>query len=101
MYVAAGDFTDLSWAAGGHRPERGPGASLVRTALVAPEGSPATGDPTGCGDVFGATLMASLLQGVPIEPAIAAANRMAKRNVSYRGATGLQNHLRGVLQGIA
>jgi sugar/nucleoside kinase (ribokinase family) len=70
---------------------------VARTALVAAEGEPIAGDPTGCGDVFGATLVAGLLGGLPLEPAIAAANRMARRNVSYRGATGLQHYLRGAL----
>ncbi|MEK6610175.1 MAG: hypothetical protein AABZ35_04570, partial [Gemmatimonadota bacterium] len=37
---------------------------------------------------------------VTLEPAVAAANRMARRNVSYRGATGLQRHLRGALRGV-
>jgi sugar/nucleoside kinase (ribokinase family) len=96
VYVSAGDFSDLSWA-GGPRPERGAGAAIVRTALIAPEGGSVEGDPTGCGDVFGATLVASLLGGIALEPAIAAANHMARRNVSYRGASGLQRHLRGQL----
>ncbi len=72
-------------------------AGVVRTARVAPEGEPLAGDPTGCGDVFGATLVAALLEGRPLEPAVAAANRMARRNVTYRGATGLQHWLRGAL----
>jgi sugar/nucleoside kinase (ribokinase family) len=55
------------------------------------------GDPTGCGDVFGGTLVASLLGGQPLETAIASANRMARRNVSFRGASGLERHLRGAL----
>lgn len=71
---------------------------VVRTSLVAVEGGALEGDPTGCGDVFGATLAARLLAGQEIEPAIGAANRAARRNVSYRGATGLQQHLRGALQ---
>lgn len=73
------------------------GARVVRSARVPTEGGPIAGDPTGCGDVFGATLFAGLLGGLPLEPAIVAANRMARRNVSYRGATGLQHYLRGVL----
>ncbi|OYV68377.1 MAG: hypothetical protein B7Z72_08295 [Gemmatimonadetes bacterium 21-71-4] len=55
------------------------------------------GDPTGCGDVFGATLFARLLAGDALEPSIHEANRMARRNVLHRGATGLQHHLRGAL----
>jgi sugar/nucleoside kinase (ribokinase family) len=97
QYVAAADFRGLAWA-GGPRPPRGDGARLVTTALVAGDG-PAEGDPTGCGDVFGATLCAELLQGTTLDAAIAAANRMARRNVGYRGATGLQHHLRGALLG--
>jgi sugar/nucleoside kinase (ribokinase family) len=73
------------------------GAGLTETALVAAEGGPLEGDPTGCGDVFGATLMAGLLGGRDLEPAVADANRAARRNVSYRGATGLQHYLRGEL----
>ena len=48
--------------------------------------------------IFGATCVAQLLKGDALEPAIAEANRMARRNVSYRGATGLQLHLRGAIQ---
>ena len=98
VYVSAGDFAGLGWA-GGERPARGAGAGLVKTALVETEGGPVQGDPTGCGDVFGGTMVASLLAGFPLEAAIGAANRMARRNVSFRGATGLQHHLRGALQG--
>ncbi len=63
------------------------------------EGPPLAGDPTGCGDVFGATLASCLLAGTELEPAVATANRMGRRNVTYRGATGLQHHLRGSLPG--
>jgi sugar/nucleoside kinase (ribokinase family) len=73
------------------------GAGLAQTALVPAEGGPLEGDPTGCGDVFGATLVAGLLGGRDLEPAVADANRAARRNVTYRGATGLQHYLRGEL----
>jgi len=73
------------------------GGGVVRSALVAAEGGPLDGDPTGCGDVFGSTLVSGLLAGLGLEPAVAAANRMARRNVRYRGATGLQRFLRGGL----
>ena len=72
-------------------------AGVTQTALVPAEGGPVEGDPTGCGDVFGATLLAGLLAGRDLEPAVADANRAARRNVSYRGATGLQHYLRGEL----
>lgn len=96
VYVAAGDFTGLHWS-GASRPARGPGSGITRTALVEVEGGPVSGDPTGCGDVFGATCMARLLAGDSVESAIGAANRAARRNVSFRGASGLAQHLRGSL----
>jgi hypothetical protein len=52
-------------------------------------------DPTGCGDVFGATLVAHLVGGSTVESGIAAANQLASRNLTHRGATNLQYHLRG------
>ena len=68
----------------------------VRTALV-PASEVAGGelDPTGCGDVWGATHFSRLLAGDTLEHAIAVAHRAAARNVEHRGATGLANHLRG------
>ena len=80
---------------------RGGGGALgaVRTGLVAAV-SPRVdgpGDPTGCGDVWGATHFSRLLAGDMLTDAIAAANRAASRNVEHRGATGLANHLRGEL----
>jgi pfkB family carbohydrate kinase len=54
-------------------------------------------DPTGCGDVFGATCCARLLAGDPVPDALAAANRAAARNAGFRGATALARHLRGEL----
>jgi sugar/nucleoside kinase (ribokinase family) len=97
VYVAAGDFAGLAWAVGAH-PAPTARSGLVRTAIVETPGAPLTGDPTGCGDVFGAALLAGLLRGEAIETAVASANRMARRNVTYRGASGLQHHLRGALQ---
>jgi len=78
----------------------------IRTARIAAPvaaGVPADrgeGDPTGCGDVFGATVAAQLLQGAPLEEAIREGCRLAARNVSYRGATGLRQHLLGRLAGV-
>jgi sugar/nucleoside kinase (ribokinase family) len=106
LYVAAGDPHPFAWATrGAPRPAAHPGGgawggsggAVVRTARVAPEGDPVSGDPTGCGDVFGATLAARLLQGDALEDAMREANRMARRNVTFRGATGLARHLAGRL----
>jgi hypothetical protein len=55
-------------------------------------------DPTGCGDVFGATCAAHLALGRSLPEAIAAANAAAARNATFRGASGLASHLRGELQ---
>ncbi|HEX9167261.1 MAG TPA: carbohydrate kinase family protein [Gemmatimonadales bacterium] len=70
----------------------------VRTALV-PAPSVEALDPTGCGDVFGATCCARMLAGDGLESAVAAANAAAARNATYRGATGLAGFLRGELVG--
>lgn len=77
----------------------------VRTARIAPGDAgasaatplPAGGDPTGCGDVFGATVTALLLQGASLEDALRAGSRMAARNLGHRGASGLRDHLLGRL----
>lgn len=78
--------------------------SPVRTARVSSEETGAAtlddGDPTGCGDVFGATAAAALIQGIPVEEALHLAARRAARNVSFRGATGLRDHLLGRLAGV-
>jgi hypothetical protein len=81
-------------------PRGGTGAlGPARTALV--PGEPARvsggGDPTGCGDVWGATYFSRLLAGDKFVDAIRAAHRAGARNVEHRGATGLANHLRGEL----
>jgi sugar/nucleoside kinase (ribokinase family) len=55
------------------------------------------GDPTGCGDVWGATCFAALLAGESLEEAIRRANHAAARNVAHHGATGLYTHLVGKL----
>ena len=54
-----------------------------------------SGDPTGCGDVWGATYYSRLLAGDKLGDAILTAHRAAAKNVEHRGATGLANHLRG------
>lgn len=75
-----------------------PPAGTVRTALVpAVRAGTDPGDPTGCGDVFGATHFSRLLAGDNFADALHAALRAASRNVEYRGATGLASFLRGEL----
>ena len=72
-----------------------PGA--IRTALVPAEQVPGAGDPTGCGDVWGATWFSRMVAGDKLSDAMTAAARAAARNVGHRGATGLAAHLRGEL----
>jgi sugar/nucleoside kinase (ribokinase family) len=53
------------------------------------------GDPTGCGDVWGATHFSRMVAGDRLSDAMRAAAVAAARNVGHRGATGLAAHLRG------
>lgn len=70
----------------------------LRTALVPASPTRARdGDPTGCGDVWGATCFTRLLTGDTLSVAMRAACDAAARNVEHKGATGLAHHLRGEL----
>ncbi|MDE3152934.1 MAG: carbohydrate kinase family protein [Gemmatimonadota bacterium] len=96
VYFAAADFDRLADL----RKPRPLGAAggPIRTALIPPPvSSPAGGDPTGCGDVWGATYFSRLLAGDKLGDAIVAAHRAAGRNLEHRGATGLARYLRGEL----
>jgi pfkB family carbohydrate kinase len=55
------------------------------------------GDPTGCGDVWGATYFSRLVAGDIMSNAMRAAIDAAARNVEHRGASGLAHYLRGEL----
>ena len=96
VYFAAPGFekiTDLH-----ARNVLGLGVGPIRTARIPAEA--ARGDvidPTGCGDVWGATYFSRLLAGDMFSDAMRAAQRAAARNVEHRGATGLAHHLRGEL----
>jgi hypothetical protein len=100
VYVAAPDFDGIDVA---HWPPPRPRVATidgtVRTALVpaAATRDGDAGDPTGCGDVWGATYFSRLLVGDSFTVAIDAAHRAAARNVDHRGATGLSTYLRGSL----
>jgi sugar/nucleoside kinase (ribokinase family) len=67
--------------------QEGPGREDVRTTTVPTE--PRSGDPTGCGDVWGATFFARLLGGEGLRAAMTEANRLAGLNVDHRAAGGL------------
>ena len=70
-------------------------AGSTHSGRVAVQGGERGGDPTGCGDVWGATFFARLLAGEELDPAMEHANRLAARNVEHRGARGLTAHLKG------
>jgi sugar/nucleoside kinase (ribokinase family) len=69
----------------------------ARTERLAPAEGAVVGDPTGCGDVWGATCCLRLLAGDSVREAVRTANEAAARNVVHRGATGLHHHLQGRL----
>jgi sugar/nucleoside kinase (ribokinase family) len=96
-YIASAEFGDgpLSWRRPviRHEPIRRPG-SAISEKFPAPWGEE-SGDPTGCGDVWGATCFSRLLAGQPLERAARDALNAAARNVRHRGATGLYEHLTG------
>ena len=97
-YIAAPSFAGnpLTWRRDGlhvHKKLSTPGSvrsEKIPAPLVA-EGS----DPTGCGDVWGATFLMRLLLGDDVRAAITEANRVAARNAGHRGATGLHKYLKG------
>lgn len=91
-YVAAPEYNGgpLRWR---RDPVAAPAAA--RSARFPPPEGALEGDPTGCGDVWGATFFCSLLSGASLEDAARTALIAAARNVRYRGATGLYEHLLG------
>ncbi len=102
VYVAAPGFDalrDLPPRGGlSTAPRGGTGAlGALRTALVPAEIVKGQGDPTGCGDVWGATYFSRMLAGDKLSDAMTTAGLAAARNVGHRGATGLAAHLRGEL----
>ena len=96
VYFAAPGFDRLSDL----DPQRfHPSTGPIRTELLpaAPSRTMIDGDPTGCGDVWGATYFSRLLAGETIAEAMGAAMIAAAKNVDHRGASGLARYLRGEL----
>lgn len=80
-----------------------PAEALV-SGKVEPEAPVSGGDPTGCGDVWGATCFVAMLSGEDLESSVKAATQAAQRNAGFRGASGLGEYLRsetGLLTGRA
>lgn len=94
-YVAGADFDPdpLTWTG---RPDVH-AAGRAHSGKVSLSGVARDGDPTGCGDVWGATCFTRLLGGDDLVNAMQEANRLAARNVEHRGARGLYRHLAGKL----
>jgi hypothetical protein len=99
-YVAAQDFTEdvMQWRPRGFFvPQTTVRSGPARSGRVAAPVISGAGDPTGCGDVWGATFFIRLLAERELLSSLRAANGAAARNVSHRGATGLREHLLGRL----
>jgi sugar/nucleoside kinase (ribokinase family) len=77
----------------GPAPWTGVAGAVERRDIPLANPAPA-GDPTGCGDVWGATCFVSLLRGEPLLDAARSANQAAERNARHRGADGLYTFLR-------
>lgn len=99
VYVAAPGFDRLSDLGAPSGIGGGDAFGPVRTALIPAVAArtPGDGDPTGCGDVWGATHFSRLLAGDNLADAMRAAHVAAALNVEHRGAAGLANYLRGEL----
>lgn len=69
---------------------RGRGGNPVERQSVPTAGGPAAGDPTGCGDVWGATCFALVLGGATPRRAARRANAMARRKLGLVGADALR-----------
>jgi sugar/nucleoside kinase (ribokinase family) len=78
------------------RTARAASLGAIRTQLVPSRVAQVAdgGDPTGCGDVWGATYFSRLAAGDIFLDAMSAALTAAARNVEHRGATGLSHYLR-------
>ena len=95
VYFAAPEFNVLADLGPSRRARHS--SAPIRTELISAEPVASPLDPTGCGDVWGATYFSRLLAGDMLGDAIRAAHRAAARNVEHRGASGLADHLRGKL----
>jgi len=92
-YYSAGDFR-FEREADTRNSDSGP----IRSARIGAAQVDEPLDPTGCGDVFGASTLSYLLRGASVEEAISEANALAAANLSFRGATELHHHLRRKLK---
>ena len=73
---------------------KGPASGPLRTSLIPPR-AVVEGDPTGCGDVFGASMVCNFLSRERLEMALGRSMDAAARNLGHQGATNLHYHLKG------
>lgn len=74
---------------------RGQGAAPPMREFLPVASGPAAGDPTGCGDIWGATFFASVLGGADPRQATRRANRMARDKVGCIGAEAFRDAASG------
>ena len=100
VYFAAPGFDKLAdvhaLSESAPRTARAESLGAIRTQLVPSRVAQVAdgGDPTGCGDVWGATYFSRLAAGDTFLAAMSAALDAAARNVEHRGASGLAHYLR-------
>jgi len=95
IFVTRGERGARFVVSRGERPDmHGPGRP-VRFGEVPAHPAPSGGDPTGCGDVWGAANACGLLGGMDAEEAVRRANAVAAAKLGHRGGSGLYEHLRG------
>ena len=70
----------------------GKDGSVIRERVPAGSG-PAPGDPTGCGDIWGATFFSGVLAGVDRADAMSRAHAMARSKLACSGAEGFRDAL--------
>lgn len=94
--LVTGGPDGAAWIASGDRPRPWLGATAteLHQGFTPSEEPGIAGDPTGCGDVWGATCFIRLMAGQSVSAAVNAANTAAAHNVKHRGADGLYLHLR-------
>jgi sugar/nucleoside kinase (ribokinase family) len=87
IWAAEPRLVEEGWTAS-DAPAGAPGRRRVAWGSVT-IGTPRNGDPTGCGDVWGAAFFARLLLGRTVREAAETATRLAALSVEHRGAGGL------------
>lgn len=94
IFVTQGEHGARFAVAGGERPDLGGPGRPVEFGEVPAHPAPPGGDPTGCGDVWGAANVCGLIGGMEARRAVERANAVAAVKLRHRGGSGLYQHLR-------